>query len=514
MADYTAAITTTVVLTGIFTYFLVQADFEAIKSDWSTRRCEFPVMVMAALLKPNDSPLSGMDFAQQNFSFCTQQTIQSVLKLAMAPFYKLLGQGADTLNTMNGPLNNIRSMLKNSVGVFGKYMDKQYRQFSAINAAIMKTWAHLRNVMGRIQGIVYSIVYLGLSLSVFIDNLIKLIFNSILIFLGILVALVILLFFVLFPSIPLILTMISILLAAGIGAAAGMAGAFCIDPDTIVVLESCQSKKLSEIRVGDRLAGGEGGQENIVTGVLEVESLDTPLVSIDGIKMSESHRILSGGKWILAKDYSGAIPIQERLPKLICLNTTQHEVIISNQSQPCDHFLTVGDWEEVSDQEGRQAWIDAVWKHLNSGKTEESPQAPTITPLVAPSICVWKANMGKTPIEKICIGDLVLSKEGYTKVKGIYRGSFTTSEPVINPDWISDGVWIQGVGRIWKPATSEGIVSSKGQFRIKGFFLVTDAEEFYLEHKGKTVLVRDFTEIGASHIHETYEMLDECVNKK
>jgi hypothetical protein len=513
MADYTAAITTTVVLTGIFTYFLVQADFEAIKSDWNTRRCEFPVVVMASLLKPNDSNLSGMEFAQQNFSFCTQKTIQSVLKLAMAPFYKLLGQGADTLNTMNSPLNNIRSMLKNSVGVFGKYMDKQYRQFSAVNAAIMKTWAHMRHIMGRIQGIVYSTVYLGLSLTVFIDNLIKFTFNAILIFLGIMVALIIFLFFVLFPTIPLIITVIAILTAAGVGAAAGMAGAFCIDPDAYVVLEGCKSKKLDDIRVGDRLMS-RNGKDNIVTGVLKVESLDTPLVTIDGIKMSESHRIAHGDSWILAKEHPLAKQTEIRLPHLICLNTSQHEMTITNQSQVYDHFLTVGDWEEVSDQEGRQAWIDAVWNHLNGPNAKEAPEAPTITPLVAPSVCVWKANSGKIPIQDICIGDLVMSKEGYTKVKGIYRGSFFTSEPLTTPDWISDGVWICGADGSWNPAGKDGVKSSHGSILIEGYFLVTESEEFYMEVKDKSVLVRDFTEIGASHIHETYEMLDECVNKK
>jgi hypothetical protein len=173
----------------------------------------------------------------------------------------------------------------------------------------------------------------------------------------------------------------------------------------------------------------------------------------------------------------------------------------------------VGDWEEVSDQEGRQLWIDAVWRQLNSDKGQ-SPEAPSVTPLVSPSISVWKANAGKTPIQDIRIGDLVLSKGGYTKVKGVYRGCFYTKEPVTTPDWISDGVWICGEDGSWNPAGKDGMESSDGSLRIEGYFLVTEAEDFYIQYRGKTTLVRDFTEIGASHIHETYEMLDTCVNKK
>jgi hypothetical protein len=512
MADYIAAITTTVVLTGIFTYFLVRADFDAIQADWDKRRCEFPVMVMAPLLNPNDSGLSSMEFAQQNFSFCTQKTIQDVLKLVMAPFYKLLGQQVDTLNTMNGPLNSIRSMLKNSVKTFGKFMDKQYRQFSAVNAAITKTWYHLMFAMGRIQGIVYSVMYLGLSLSAFIDNTIKFAFNAILVFLGIMIAIIILLWFILFPVIPLIMTIIAVMVAAGVGAAAGMAGAFCIDPEAFVKLESGNVKRLKEVKLGDALYSSDG-KPNTVTGILEVESLDTPLVEIQGVLMSESHRIMREGKWILAKDEPSAERIKGRIPRLICLNTTQHEVTVTHRHNGYESFFVVGDWEEVSDQEGRQAWIDAVWKHLNT-TMNTPPVAPTVSPLVSSSVCVWKLDSGKTPIGNIRIGDLILSKNGYTKVKGVYQGTFSTNQPQESPEWFSDGVWILGEGGTWNPAGKAGVQQCEGTIKTSGYFLVTEAEEFFLELNGVQQLVRDFTEIGASQIHQTYEMLDTCVNKK
>ena len=513
MGGYTTAIMTTLVLTGLFSYILIQTDIEAIKNDWANRRCEFPVMVMAGLMNPSQSGKSAMDFATDNFSFCTQQTIQDVLKMAFAPFYAVAGQQTNVMGSLAAPMNNLRALLKNGADKFASLMDNQMRRYNLINASIMKTWNHLLFSFGRIQAIFYSIVYFGLSMNAMIQNTLDVTFRAVTIFIGIMVAIIILLFFVLFPFIPLILTTITVLVAAGVGGAAGMAGAFCINPDATVICADGSKKALRDVQLGDGLASTTGS-ENRVTGILEVDATETPLVSIGDILMSESHRVKIENTWILAKDHPDAIATAyERLPRLICLNTSSHEVLVETEF---GNRLCVGDWEEVTDEEGRKAWIDAVHTALNIIPSKLS-KYPTTVPLVSPIVSVIHKETGKIPIGSIRIGDSVLtSNDTYTQVIGIYKGCIKCSQADITPDWISDGVWIHERGETWSTAAAmaSGVrEDEKGQM-IEGVFLITEDEQFMIWQDGKPVLVRDFTEIGASQIDQTYEMLDAHMNKK
>jgi hypothetical protein len=230
--------------------------------------------------------------------------------------------------------------------------------------------------------------------------------------------------------------------------------------------------------------------------------------------MSESHRVKVNDTWILAKDHPNAIQMRhEQLPRLICLNTTAHEVILETEF---GNSLCVGDWEEVTDEEGRRAWIDAVHVALNPIHSQLK-KYPTVVPLVSATTCVQHEHGNKTPIGSIHIGDSILTSNGnYTRVIGLYKGQFKCSRAAVNPDWISDGVWIHERGETWSTAAAmaSGVREDEEGRPIEGVFLVTEDEQFMIWQDGKQVLVRDFTEIGAGQIDQTYEMLDAHMNKK
>ena len=499
---YGTAILITVTLTGLFTYILVSADIEGIKNDWSNRRCELPVMIMAGMLKPQNSSQSSLDFAKDNFAFCTRKIIQTTLKTMFAPFYAILGQQVNVLGTMSGPMNSLRGALGNSMRIFEKFLDKLYRKFQLINASVLQTWGHLLFAMGRIQAIAYSIVYFGLSINVLIQNTIDFMYKAIAIFLGIMVALIILLFFVLFPFIPLILSVVTVLAAAGVAGVAGMEGAFCVDPSARIRLASGKWKALYNIKIGDQLYSGTS-EKNIVTGIMDVDASDISLVSIHNIKMSGSHRILHNDSWILAKDHPEAKDAETKLPRLVCLNTSLHSVpIITHKG-----LLFAGDWEEVSDDAGRRAWIEMTNLILNGGHISMR-KYPTAVPLVSPNVKVNEEQRGNVPIHSIEIGDSVLSKDGaYTRVKGVYHGIVNVNELPKDPEWISDGVWVFREPRFW--STHTGISHMEdGEHILQGIFLITEDETFSLLDGIQWKLVRDFTEVGASRIDKTYEVLD------
>jgi hypothetical protein len=502
---------TTLVFTGVFSYFLIRADIDAIRGDWANRRCELPVILLAGLAKPTDSTKSPMEFAQENFSFCTSQLVDTVLKTAFAPLYAVTGQQVNALNTMAGPMNSFRSMLKNAKDSFGRLLDKQYRQYIAINASLLKTWQHLLFSMGRIQTIFTGVVYFGLSASALVQNTLQFTYKAILAFIGIMAAMIILLFFVLFPFIPVIMTMITILVAAGFGAAAGMSGAFCVDPDALVLMKDGTTKVLKDVQLGDSLWSEEG--ENKVTGVLTVDASSIPLVEIEGVLMSGSHRVKLGDRWVLAEEHPYRLKCPNTvLSHLICLNTTTHSVPIVTENGT---LLHVGDWEEVSDEAGRRAWIDAVHDYLN-GSLSTPAIYPTHVPLVSPTTTVFHAESGPVPIQTIQVGDIILTQQKRkTRVTGIYRGRIYISEDMKrDPEWITDGVWMKKDSQTWTTASLLGVsdTTSFNTLETDGVYLITEDEQFLMVHKGVPYLVRDFTEIGASQIDSTYEMLDRCMN--
>ena len=511
MGGFLPAILTTLVFTGIFSYVLIRADIDAIRGDWANRRCELPVILLAGLAKPTDNTQTPMEFTQENFSFCTLQIVDTVLKVAFAPLYVVTGQHVNALNAMTGPLNSFRTMLKHARDSFGKLLDKQYRQYIAINASLLKTWQHLLFSMGRIHAIFTSVVYVGLSASALVQNTLQFTYNAILAFIGIISAMIILLFFVLFPFIPVIITMITILVSVGFGAAAGMSGAFCVDPDALVLMKDTTTKRLKDIQIGDILWSEVS--ENKVTGILTADASTTPLVEIEGILMSGSHRVKVGDEWILAEEHPYRLKCPTTvLPHLICLNTTMHSVPI--QTEP-GHLLQVGDWEEVSDEFGRHKWIDMVHVHLNTNLTEPTIY-PTHVPLVSQSTGVFHVGKGLIPISKIKIGDTILTRQKQnTRVIGIYRGCIQIPKDMAHDtEWITDGVWIKRDTQSWTTAGRLGISDKTdiNTVQVNGLYLITEDEQFLMVHKGVPYLVRDFTEIGASQIDATYEMLDSCMN--
>lgn len=510
MAGIASAVLTTLVLTGIVAAIIVNADLEGIRRDWDTRRCEVAVMMAAGLLKPKDVSMSGFEYAQSNFKFCMSDVANSALRTAFAPLYAIAGKQADSMKVLQTPLNGVRAMLARAKGIFEGYLGEQAQKYNVIAIAMRKTWQHLVFAMGRIQAIVFSIVYMGLSANALFQNTIDFVFYVIKVFIIIMISMIILLFFVLLPVIPAILGVIAVMASVGIGTA-GLAGPFCVDPNALVRMADGSLKSLGTIQCGDRLQSQDPDQDNIVEGVLEANADTTPLVSIEGVKMSGSHRVLWKGKWILAEEHPDANSLgSERLPRLLCLNTSRHEVpIVIGQYKT----LWVGDWEEVDTPEGRRAWIEMVDLLLNQVSFGTVPQ-PTAVPLVSPETKVWNENGEQVPIYSIRIGDKVLSRHQLpTIVKAVYKGVIPVLTEPERPEWCSDGVWKWISDKFW--SCGKGIEASKyGTTMLEGVFLVTEDEMFLIELAGKQVLVRDFTEVGASRIHETYEMLDLCINKK
>ncbi len=510
----------TFLFTLVFAFLIKSVDIDAVKGDWAARRCAAPILFTGWLYKPADDPRSGKEFMQENFNFCVSKLMDSALASAFAPFLGVAGGSGAALGTMNGALGNIKGMLKNATDAFSSIVGITHKRFADTIGNFVGVWHRLQFMFQRAVAAALSTVYAGMSFLTGFLNLYDFVVKVVIIILSILVALIFFLFFALIPVMPVIFTVLSVLIGAGLGSAVGgMASVFCVDPEAGVRMADGTVKALKEVKVGDVLAGRRedvsgsdisGQGLNVVEGVLICSGEEEACVSIHGVKMSGSHRVLYGGGYILAQDHPEAVPA-ESLPRLICLNTTQHDVPIVST----DGTLWVSDWEEVDDDAGRRAWLAMVNDILNPGLSPQlcMKKEPTTVPLLSPSTLVRERTRGIIPLRELKIGDYVLDAEKhYTRVLATYTGEFHADNR--ESFWISDGVWAYTMDGIWTPSIYGSIKESASLSAapLKGLNIITESGSFYIKHNGIHTLVRDFTEMGKEAVAESYQYLDEYIH--
>ncbi len=519
MTDILSLIGLSIGLLVVFSFALVSSDVEQIKANWATRRCEIPIMMSAFLYKPSFYTGSASQFSSENFAFCTRKLADDVIKAAFAPLFGIAAQQAGAQQSLAGPMNSIRIMIQNGWKQFANMMDQQFRQYKALIVRATATYHHIRFAMGRVGAMVTSFIYLAFSLLTTMNNTFTFMMNMLLIFIGIMAAMILFLWFGILPFLGIIIPTITLFATASSetdgwlspDVDGGLIGAFCVDPEASVFMADGSLKPLKDITLGDSLQPLRGHKEkNIVTGILSVNAESEPLVVVQGVLMSQSHRVLYKGQWILAKQHPEAVQTNHRLPTLICLNTSHHGVAVRTQQGT---ILYVGDWEEIDSVEGQRQWID--WVHLKlNGSPHRTVRYPTSVPLCGNAVQVCCQRRGWIPLHAIQRGDSVLGQRGFTKVTGIYEGQLYVDTLPNTPDWITDGVWVQH-NRFWTTRSSAVRETDEDKHRVlHGKQLVTAEGTFLIQQSTGISVVRDFTEVGVEAIAESYSWLDVAINKK
>ena len=475
-----------------------------IMSNWTTRRCEPFVMFTAPLYKPGYDKRSTTEFAIDNFTFCLQTLSSDVMSGAFSPLFNMLKENFKVIDVASGLFKNFRFYFKTLIDKFTSIFESRYQQFRNLFDMFNHGFTKLESAFARINGMIIAIIFQAMSGYTFIQNLIQFIIKIIIIIIIILAALVFFLFFFMFPVIPMILTTIGIITAAGLGAAVGgYTGAFCLHPNTSIMLSNGISVPIKNINIGDTLLPSFKTYifANNVTGILEADGSKTNLYDIDGIKISGTHRVFEKGEWVLVRNIERAKKINEKSNLLYILNTKHHWVSAKGNTD----IVYVSDWEEVDNEHGQLTWLEFVAKKI--GCTVPF-YLPSSIPLVSKSVEVYKKIEGKpmkTNISDIKIGDKVFDALGkFTVVKAVYKGSFNTDLDT----WISDGNWV--FDKEWT-LNSEGakeVIKAPQQI---GYQLITESGSFIVLYKNKEILLRDFTECGIENLEDCYDVLDKVL---
>jgi hypothetical protein len=483
----------TIGLTAWIGYSFVSLERDTVMKNWDTLRCNPLMMFAAPFVKPDADPRTESKFAGDNFSYCIKTAAQSALAVALAPFTALFGQQLSVGEMFGQIMNGLRAFIKALYDAFLSFIEPFLKRFMAVTYQAGIVTQHLRSAFQRVNAVMVSFIFIGLSAFQGLQNFIDTVINIILIICGIMLAIIIILFFILFPFIPLIITVLTLIAAVAVGSAASVAadmkGGFCFSPETQILLKSGESKPISELRVGDELDPVAG----TVEGILVLEATSTPLYDLEGIHVSGTHLVQDEeGGWRSVATDRRAVRLHTTMPRLYCLNTTRR--IIPVRSPVTKSVQLFRDWEEIDDDdvEGQQGW-DLLIRSMLGMKAPTDPNNTFCLMSPATLLRTTRAD-SLVRLEEIVLGDFVeYAPNQFTRVLGLVEGRIgcaaTPSEP-----WIA--ACIQWKGGEWTRSTT----LAPGESMCTGRHLITESGTF-LTNQG---LVRDFTEVGYDRIHETY----------
>ncbi len=488
---------TTLAFTGGLSYLLTRSYRQEIMANWSERRCDLPVMVMASMYKPPEDTRSESEFANDNFSFCSRMMANSLFKILLTPVLLLIGKQIDLTSSLDQITNIIRIMMSNLMDTFRGILDPFYRRFLLIGRQFANGFQKIMSAMDRIFGIAVSAIFMGISATRASLNLVDFVIKVVLIIMGILIGIFILLFFVLFPVTPVILSTLAVLSAVGIGVAG--AGVFCFDPQTEVCLDDGKMKPICKIQVGDKLLGNDS-----VLGVLLTEKEpNTAMYDYKGIFVSGSHIVWEEGEWKPVEDSHYAVPMPHHTERLYSLRTQSRTMTVHNKV--FGSTVLFRDWEEISGDITDKEWDKMVQTMLSNTHidTATSEQDPCFS-----AKCQVEKDGRLVPAGTIRIGDRIRDEDSLTRVIGIYTGSTYVGEESLEGKWHTDGVWWKGDNWIHRP------VDQTGARLTQGVHFVTESGSFWIHTDQHSGIVRDFTEVGHTRLPQTMDFLLRCLNEK
>ncbi len=460
----------------VFVMCLGYGRHQEIVENWETYRRNPLYMFTAFLYKPADDPRSRWQFARDNFREVMQENISSTLRLSMAPIaliFEIMGGGLDQ---SVGGVGKIQGIMAVMFEQFGKITEVFERRFESVLHRFAMTFRKLQTTLARIWGIAASTMYQSLAVVSSILSTLDLIMKIVIIILVILVAIVIFLFLFLWPVIPVILGVIGIITAAGMGGAVGgMASTFCFTGDTQVVLADGRTTPIHSVPVGTKLQGGE------VLGVLEFQQTAEDLYDLYGVRVSGSHIVWEAGKPCFVKDHPNARQQPPQSIPLYCLLTSHQRIPILSEMG----VLEFADWEEIGEND-QMEWNRFVFETLNPGIDWSAEKADVEgEAALHPATRVLCAD-GWKPISTIRPGMFVMDGTGcLTEV----LGHVVIASEYVGSSWQQKGVFWQQVRIPVVPHT------------LEYHNLLTRAGSFMLE----TGAVRDFSDVGIDTLPNSYE---------
>jgi len=505
MLDGVPLLAVTGILILFFLYIFARLQLVNVRANWDEMRCELAVVAIAHMVPDGKDPnVDPTQFAVDNFNFCLTQLMDASISLAMAPIMGVFQSQVSATQPIHNSMNMLRSSATSLVEPLTSMFNVMWQKLMVGVYMVSRIFQKLHSSMDRIFGIAVSTIFAGMGMYKAIQNFMNLVVLVILIIMGIILVLMIFAFPFVFPAMPIVMTTLAVLSASVFGATVGgMADAFCVIPGTLVETPDGW-KAVEDLRPGDRLMEGS------VEGVLKTTARGAKCVCIGGVILSESHLVFDeiDSKWKSASKHTLAQPWIQHTEFLYCLNTTTRTWRVK-AGEFYTFDLLLRDWEEMpTSEENDIKWEKHIFSMLNEKNSENlfpffsSPGRG----LLSSHTHVWEKSRGCIPICDIQIGDFVKdSYNSYTQVLGVYA-DVAESLPYSGPNsaaWVWDSdldLWIH-------TEQSNTYTDTNDLSRMRQ--IITESGIFMIDNE---VFVRDFTEIGANKISETYNFIEDLLS--
>jgi hypothetical protein len=508
--DFLAVGMLVIIFTIILGLLLSKGQVDAVKANWSERRCEPGVMFAGFMYKPDDNPKSAGEFAIENFQFCMKSLVKKVIEELMQPIYSLFGGVVAGAKSAGSSMNGIRTIMGNVAGGFSNVLEGFMGVYRRGMMQAVRTAAQLKMAYNRMLGVVLSMFYAGLSSFFAGLNMMSFVIKVVMIILGILLGLVIILIFVLFPFMPIIMSVIAVLISVVavftgvIGSEInGMANGFCFAGDVLVKMKDDSEKPISEIKLGDLLH-----ENSKVMGVLKFNGNNVELFNYKGIKVSGEHLVYCENRqWMKIIDTNS--PLAEKEEFIYSLVTENNRIPIMSDKANAEPII-FADWEEFSSDNLLHLWHTKVQDALHiPGKLRRGPNGAAHVG----GKTIINVNGSPLAMSSVSIGDYV---DDYDQINGQKRqaeviGIYETNDEARG--LLSAGIWKWENGYWHQGAVREGGFRSLMD-NGKRYHLITSTGTFLvsLGDASSEYLVRDFTEMGVTNLKINSSMVVDALN--
>jgi hypothetical protein len=340
------------VLFCVISYCLIMVNVQPIIDDWPNQRCKPQIIPIAGLITHPEGVTSS-EYTAQNFTYCTQNILTSITGEALQPLTYVTSTFTNIANDISNALNSIRGMFDKIRGFFESTSKEIMGRIMNIMAPLQQIIISFRDLIGKIQGTMTAGLFTALGSYYTLQSMLGAIAQFIIIILIAMAIIIVILWILPFTwgaaaagtavflgiAIPMAIILKFFNDKLHITGLKSIPHLKCFDKNTYIAMNDGNSRKISDLQVGDILANN-----NIVTGKIMVETKGSIMYELDDIFVSDSHIVKYGDNWIPVSKHPNAKKCtfyQE--PYLYCLNTTNKTIVING--------YIFSDWDEINDED-------------------------------------------------------------------------------------------------------------------------------------------------------------------
>ena len=167
--DYMSAIAwSTIILFAyacMYAYLKIRANAQMIRTNWIEYRCNPAYMMFAGtVMKPNGTTKEKMQFTETNFEYCVQNELKSISSLFLEPLYYFQSLMMGILHFLANVLNEIRILINYIRQAIASIMLDIMSRGLNIMQPIIGMFLKMRDMMGKVQGIMTASLYTVLGI--------------------------------------------------------------------------------------------------------------------------------------------------------------------------------------------------------------------------------------------------------------------------------------------------------------------------------------------------------------